>query len=243
MQDAPKLVFQVHRHRLMYILSGITANSPRIPSVCYASDGTVDQASRYAMQFDLPLSLLICRERAQSVGAQVLSVLGDGNCLARAFSVVLYGHEDAHSSLRGLYTGFILGNPELQSFVPGFTARQYLLSNIVPGTYAGNVELEALGRATGMTIFLLTDHPTRPVFEVCNNGMGACCLSYRSGNHYDVVGIPVAAITAGSVRAPTLPPNSVLPPTPPIPPPLPSPPPAHTGASDKRVRNEDDEDI
>jgi len=132
-----------------------------------------------------------CQLRATSVGASVLRVPGDGNCLPRAFSMVLFNSDEHHVNLRFLYTGFVLAEPSLQAFIDGFDHRAYFSTNVVPGlNWGGHVELIALARASRLTVFLLTDQPDSPYIEVGRFGTAACVLAYHGRNHYDVVGYP-----------------------------------------------------
>jgi len=132
-----------------------------------------------------------CQMRATSVGASVLRVSGDGNCLARAFSMVLFNNDEHQVNLRFLYTGFVLAEPSLQAFIDGFNHRAYFATNVVPGlNWGGHVELIALARASLLTVFLLTDQADCPYIEVGRFGTAACVLAYHGRNHYDVVGYP-----------------------------------------------------
>jgi len=204
MQAVPprsQVIFQVPRGTMAAILSALTATVPDV-SAFYNTDGTINSSSAFARRFSFFLGLLICCKRAQQIGGVIVQVEGDGNCLARAISVVLYGHENQYTDVRLLYCGGVLCNPELQAFVPDFERRRYIADHFPGGrAWGGNVELDAIGRIFGLTVFLITDIQHSPVIEVCRHGQVAICLAYRGSNHYDLLGFPAESGTVVQISS------------------------------------------
>ena len=183
------LAFQLPRAVLSRNLVRLTSHEPALSPMCFKPDGSVDKNTDFAMQFPTSLGKDICSKRAAFVGGTLISVEGDGNCLTRAMSVVCYGNEANHAALRVLYTGVVITNKDLHDFIPDFNKQKYMSEHFSPGgAWGSNVELEALGRALSLTIFVIYDHRDSAVVEICRYGPAACCLAYHDDNHYDVIG-------------------------------------------------------
>jgi len=192
--------FQLPRHTLAAMLS--TLDQTTISPLFFNADGSINSDCAFARRFTFSLGLLICCKRSIAVGGVVVQVQGDGNCLARALSVALYGNEGSYETIRLLYAGGVLCCPELQAFVPDFERRRYIADHFPGGpAWGGNVELDAISRIFGLNVFLITDSRTCAVVEVCRHGHIGICLLYHGRNHYDLLGFP--AETGGNLVRPS----------------------------------------
>jgi len=179
--------FQLPRQAIEERLRVLTPAKPLFNPAYFTAEGS----SNKELQGRSQIPEWIVRRRAHAVGGEYIPVQGDGNCLARAFSVILYGHEEHHAIIRAMYTGYVLADTSLHQFIPDFTPHSYIRQQLEPvplGQWGGNVELEAIARALRLTVFLITDHRDNCVIEVCRHGNTACCLTFKRQNHYDAVG-------------------------------------------------------
>jgi len=183
--------YQLPRSVMMAALATLGPSRPSMPHGCHHDNGSVNVDYEHAKDFPYTMGAVVCARRADYIGARLVFTEPDGNCMTRAMSVVCYGTEENHATMRIIYTSVVLTSPDIQAFIPGFDRTLYMNDHFTPGrAWGGNVELEALGRALGLSIFLIQDHRDVPVIEVCNHGSASCCLAYRGGNHYDVIGFP-----------------------------------------------------
>eukprot|EP00727_Mastigamoeba_balamuthi_P009250 m51a1_g4948 hypothetical protein (1055) ;mRNA; f:328354-333058 len=111
----------------------------------------------------------------------------DGSCAFRALSDAVYGCQSRHAELRALCVAFLRSRrAEYEPFVDGVSWERYLFELAMPGTWAGNIELQALSRALDIGVTVWTSTGETKVAEA-SEGRPVACLAFSGGNHFDVV--------------------------------------------------------
>ena len=84
--------------------------------------GTIFEIPSHLFQLDPPrrsMSGQMNILKLQEVGRYIYRVTGDGNCLFRAFSKFLFGHENFHPQIRNAVVDFMEDNHDTFNTVPG----------------------------------------------------------------------------------------------------------------------------
>lgn len=95
---------------------------------------------------------------------------GDGNCLFRAISYNLFGHEDAHFSLRSIIERFETCNSSIfekrMTMVNESTFAEHLKQLYRPNTWATHIEVFAIATYFQAPVYFCADppHPKRGVY-------------------------------------------------------------------------------
>lgn len=98
-----------------------------------------------------------CKRQYYRLGWEVTSVRKDGNCLFRALSDQLYGHERRHLELRRRLVDFIdLERAFFEPFVAGQGIVEYCSRLREAGAWGGHPELVAASRLLGVNIIVHT---------------------------------------------------------------------------------------
>ena len=121
-------------------------------------------------------------------GLDIKEINGDGNCMFRAISDQISGAEDMHLELRNLSVDYMRDNSDdFQPFIEDdeeFNSYMQKMTN--PGTWGGNLELQALSMALQVNINI--HRLNEPVWEIINfNDKRSIHLSYHDGDHYNSV--------------------------------------------------------
>jgi len=138
--------------------------------------------------------MAVLAPQLDAVGLAIREIKGDGNCLFRSWSDVLFGNEGRFHELREAccnhlranadeFSPFLLEEEEFKSF------EEYVCAMERDGEWAGNVELAALSAAlrANVTIHQAGQRP----WMISNDPAGATAaglhISYHDGQHYNVV--------------------------------------------------------
>lgn len=130
-------------------------------------------------------------EALGAIGLLVRKVIGDGNCLFRAVSDQLVGHQEDHWDLRCRAVKFMRENPE--DFEPFVDTDEYdswegyLSAMAAEGEWGGHMELIALSKALRVNLCVHQLDAAR--WEITNfpPSRRRLHVSYHDGNHYNSV--------------------------------------------------------
>lgn len=101
---------------------------------------------------------------------KMVRIGGDGNCLFRAISYNLFGHEDAHFSLRSIIERFETCNSSIfekrMTMVNESTFTEHLKQLYRPNTWATHIEVFAIATYFQAPVYFCADppHPKRGVY-------------------------------------------------------------------------------
>jgi hypothetical protein len=138
--------------------------------------------------------MAVLAPQLDAVGLAIREIKGDGNCLFRSWSDVLFGNEGRFHELREAccnhlranadeFSPFLLEEEEFKSF------EEYVCAMERDGEWAGNVELAALSAAlrANVTIHQAGQRPWMISNDPAGPTAAGLHISYHDGQHYNVV--------------------------------------------------------
>ena len=157
--------------------------------------------------------LITVEQLLASQNRKLVRIRGDGNCLFRALSLIVYGSEMCHAKVRELLVNFVRTNADnFRVYVTtGTTLEDHLLHMQYSRTWATQVELYAAASLFGREIFVytptvrvdkqyiwtvvppvaphvaLTFPPNDEPWPKRLNEIDHMELCHTAGNHFDVV--------------------------------------------------------
>ena len=156
--------------------------------------------SRMCSVMNLPLVVKHNFKTSKKVGqpSKLLHILGDGNCLFRAFSYVITGRQTYHMKVREQIINHMrdietLLLPHMNTSLKGYLAKTKMAGNGVWGT---DVEILTAASLLSADIFVYTKFGGAYKWQRFSRTMldgkrpeGDCSiyLNHTNGNHYDVV--------------------------------------------------------
>ena len=103
--------------------------------------------------FNFNCCTTVCTNNYRSV----IRIEGDGNCLFRALSLIVYGSEMYHLKVRELLVNFVRSNADkFKGYVTNGTLEDHVLHMQYSRTWATQVELYAAASLFGKELFIYT---------------------------------------------------------------------------------------
>ena len=117
---------------------------------------------------------------------------GDGNCLFRAFSDQLYGHEDYNQAIRELCMDYLETEKEFfKNFVVGGEEKfdEYVQRKRQDGIWGDDVEIQVISEIYNcpIEIYAYSNEPMRTFHEAGMNSSEPIRMSYHGRSHYNSV--------------------------------------------------------
>lgn len=119
----------------------------------------------------------------------IAHIQGDGNCFFRAISHQLYGHEDSHAELRLQCIAHIEAERDYYAnFVEGESFENYIKRMRKPGSWADNIEINALAELLEARIEIyVVDSKPIVIYGHHAKPERIIRLFYKNRNHYDSI--------------------------------------------------------
>lgn len=154
---------------------------------------------------ELHLNLVSASEFLQSFNRGIKPILGDGNCLFRAFSQLTFGTEDYHSHIRAVLVDFESTNSDIFQSYCTEDITNHLLRIKLQKTWGTHVELQAAACLLELPIYVCTQKsgsgqfywevfkPLKTKFTIPKNKIEKPCgihhyeICHTMRMHYDII--------------------------------------------------------